>query len=70
MAEKEPERSKENPSNPGRLWSAFPPYPHTVLRTDRTTGSFNPITFLHLRMFEMAHDHIRFSTDFEVVGST
>lgn len=49
---------------------ADPPYPHTVLWTDRTAGSFNPITFLHLRMFEMAHDHVRLCTDFEVVGST
>ncbi|KAK4227587.1 hypothetical protein QBC38DRAFT_187335 [Podospora fimiseda] len=29
-------------------------------------GSFSPITFLHLRMFEMALDYIRFNTDFEV----
>ncbi|KAH6618159.1 hypothetical protein B0J18DRAFT_273015 [Chaetomium sp. MPI-SDFR-AT-0129] len=29
-------------------------------------GSFSPITFLHLRMFEMAGDFIRFNTDFEV----
>ncbi|EGS19940.1 nicotinamide-nucleotide adenylyltransferase-like protein [Thermochaetoides thermophila DSM 1495] len=29
-------------------------------------GSFSPITFLHLRMFEMASDFVRFNTDFEV----
>lgn len=29
-------------------------------------GSFSPITFLHLRMFEMAGDYVRFNTDFEV----
>lgn len=26
------------------------------------------ITFLHLRMFEMASDFVRFNTDFEVCG--
>lgn len=31
-------------------------------------GSFSPITYLHLRMFEMAADYVRFSTDFELVG--
>ena len=31
-------------------------------------GSFSPITYLHLRMFEMAADYVRFSTDFEIVG--
>ncbi|KAK4643618.1 Nicotinamide/nicotinic acid mononucleotide adenylyltransferase 1 [Podospora bellae-mahoneyi] len=29
-------------------------------------GSFSPITFLHMRMFEMASDFVRFNTDFEV----
>ncbi|KAK0641049.1 hypothetical protein B0T16DRAFT_334567 [Cercophora newfieldiana] len=29
-------------------------------------GSFSPITFLHLRMFEMASDFVRFNTNFEV----
>ncbi|ODV86690.1 hypothetical protein CANARDRAFT_230638 [[Candida] arabinofermentans NRRL YB-2248] len=31
-------------------------------------GSFSPITYLHLRMFEMALDSIRESTKFEVLG--
>ena len=31
-------------------------------------GSFSPITYLHLRMFEMAADYAKFHTDFEVVG--
>ncbi|KIY44496.1 Nucleotidylyl transferase, partial [Fistulina hepatica ATCC 64428] len=31
-------------------------------------GSFSPVTFLHLRMFEMAKDYVRQNTDFEVVG--
>jgi nicotinamide mononucleotide adenylyltransferase len=31
-------------------------------------GSFSPITYLHLRMFEMAVDYIRQSTSFEVIG--
>ncbi|KAH8836889.1 hypothetical protein MCOR27_010320 [Pyricularia oryzae] len=31
-------------------------------------GSFSPITYLHLRMFEMARDHCSLNTNFEVVG--
>ncbi|KAL5342762.1 hypothetical protein BJX70DRAFT_269940 [Aspergillus crustosus] len=31
-------------------------------------GSFSPITFLHLRMFEMAADYVKLSTDFEIIG--
>lgn len=31
-------------------------------------GSFSPITYLHLRMFEMARDYIKAQTNFEVVG--
>ncbi|KAI0685463.1 Nucleotidylyl transferase [Cytidiella melzeri] len=31
-------------------------------------GSFSPVTYLHLRMFEMAKDYVRQSTDFEIVG--
>jgi Cytidylyltransferase-like len=31
-------------------------------------GSFSPITFLHLRMFVMAADYVKFSTDFEIIG--
>ncbi|KAI5862632.1 Nucleotidylyl transferase [Durotheca rogersii] len=31
-------------------------------------GSFSPITILHLRMFEMASDYSRLSTQYEVVG--
>jgi nicotinamide mononucleotide adenylyltransferase len=31
-------------------------------------GSFSPITYLHLRMFEMASDFVRLHTRFEVVG--
>lgn len=31
-------------------------------------GSFSPITYLHLRMFEMAVDYVRQSTSFEVVA--
>lgn len=55
-------------------------FPHARLRrriqsADRTPlvliacGSFSPITFLHLRMFEMAADYARFNTNFEVVGA-
>ncbi|KAL9596590.1 MAG: hypothetical protein Q9179_004562 [Wetmoreana sp. 5 TL-2023] len=31
-------------------------------------GSFSPITYLHLRMFEMAADYAKYNTDFEVMG--
>jgi nicotinamide mononucleotide adenylyltransferase len=31
-------------------------------------GSFSPITYLHLRMFEMARDYCQFNTSFEVIG--
>ena len=31
-------------------------------------GSFSPITYLHLRMFEMASDYVHFNTEFEVMG--
>jgi nicotinamide mononucleotide adenylyltransferase len=31
-------------------------------------GSFSPVTYLHLRMFEMARDYCRHSTEFEIVG--
>ncbi|EOD43743.1 putative nicotinamide mononucleotide adenylyl transferase protein [Neofusicoccum parvum] len=31
-------------------------------------GSFSPITYLHLRIFEMALDWVRYNTEFEVIG--
>jgi len=31
-------------------------------------GSFSPVTYLHLRMFEMAVDFIRQNTNFEIMG--
>lgn len=31
-------------------------------------GSFSPITYLHMRMFEMAADYIKRETDFELVA--
>lgn len=31
-------------------------------------GSFSPVTYLHLRMFEMAIDYVRQNTEFEIVG--
>ena len=31
-------------------------------------GSFSPITYLHLRIFEMAKDYARQQTDYEIVG--
>ncbi|KAJ6631602.1 Nucleotidylyl transferase [Mycena sp. CBHHK59/15] len=33
-------------------------------------GSFSPVTYLHLRMFEMAKDYVRQNTEFEIVGGT
>lgn len=48
---------------------------HRIYDAERTPlvliacGSFSPITFLHLRMFEMAADYARFNTKFEVVGA-
>lgn len=51
---------------------------HRLLRQQRTPdrtplvlvacGSFSPITYLHLRMFEMANDYARINTQYEVVG--
>ncbi|KAK6851315.1 nicotinamide mononucleotide adenylyl transferase [Apiospora arundinis] len=32
-------------------------------------GSFSPITFLHLRMFSLAHDYVKSNTNFTVVGT-
>ena len=54
-------------------------FPHhrlsTVVRNpDKTPivlvacGSFSPVTYLHLRMFEMAKDYVRQNTDFEILG--
>lgn len=43
--------------------------PHRTPLVLIACGSFSPITFLHLRMFEMAADYCRFSTNFEVVGA-
>lgn len=31
-------------------------------------GSYSPLTYLHLRMFEMGHDYIADSEQFEIVG--
>jgi nicotinamide mononucleotide adenylyltransferase len=31
-------------------------------------GSFSPITYLHMRMFVMAADFVRFNTQFELMG--
>ncbi|KAH9485503.1 Nicotinamide/nicotinic acid mononucleotide adenylyltransferase 1 [Psilocybe cubensis] len=54
-------------------------FPHgrlsTVLQNPNKTpivlvacGSFSPVTYLHLRMFEMAKDYVRQNTDFEILG--
>eukprot|EP00762_Andalucia_godoyi_P000788 ANDGO_03687.mRNA.1 Nicotinamide/nicotinic acid mononucleotide adenylyltransferase len=31
-------------------------------------GSFNPVTFLHLRLFEVARDALRLSSEYDVLG--
>ncbi|KAK4048353.1 Nicotinamide/nicotinic acid mononucleotide adenylyltransferase 1 [Microbotryomycetes sp. JL201] len=43
-------------------------YTLPTYRLQALTGSFSPITFLHLRMFEMARDDARLNTDYSVVG--
>lgn len=55
---------------------AFPDHrlKHTLTDPDKTPlllvacGSFSPITNLHLRMFVMAADYVKFSTEFELIG--
>ncbi|KAI9847486.1 MAG: hypothetical protein M1837_002387 [Sclerophora amabilis] len=48
---------------------------HTMLDSTKTPlclvscGSFSPITYLHLRMFVMAADYVKFNTDFEVCAA-
>ncbi|KAF8622714.1 hypothetical protein AX15_006805 [Amanita polypyramis BW_CC] len=68
------------PYDPSRL--TYPPdylFPHhrlsrTLKDPSKTPvvlvacGSFSPITYLHLRMFEMAKDYIRQNGSFEIVG--
>ncbi|KAM7199632.1 hypothetical protein V8F33_004284 [Rhypophila sp. PSN 637] len=72
-------RSPASAPTPPTQASTLAPYsfPHDKLKRRQTQegktplvlvacGSFSPITFLHLRMFEMASDFVRFNTDFEV----
>ncbi|KAL1736402.1 hypothetical protein EV714DRAFT_242924 [Schizophyllum commune] len=71
MSASPPRREFTNPPN-----YSFPHHRlRRVLRDPRKTpivlvacGSFSPVTFLHLRMFEMAKDYVRQNTDFEIVG--
>ena len=48
---------------------------HTLSDSSKTPialvacGSFSPVTYLHLRMFEMARDYIRTQTNFEVIAA-
>jgi nicotinamide mononucleotide adenylyltransferase len=32
-------------------------------------GSYSPVTYLHLRMFEMAHDYFAHSKDYQLIGA-
>ncbi|KAK3998318.1 Nicotinamide/nicotinic acid mononucleotide adenylyltransferase 1 [Cladorrhinum sp. PSN332] len=75
-----PEAPSTSPRGTPVAASGPPPtyrFPHGKLKRRQTQpgktplvlvacGSFSPITFLHLRMFEMASDFVRFNTDFEV----
>lgn len=65
--------TEEFTNPPGYLF----PYPRLsrVLRNPNkipivlvACGSFSPVTYLHLRMFEMAKDYVRQNTDFEILG--
>ena len=56
---------------------SFPRHRLRLSQTDPTKqplvliacGSFSPITYLHLRMFEMAADYVKFNkTEFELLG--
>jgi hypothetical protein len=58
-----------------RAMYSFPTHRLSALRDSHRTpivlvacGSFSPLTYLHLRMFEMAKDYVRRNTDFEIVG--
>jgi nicotinamide mononucleotide adenylyltransferase len=69
--------SSSTTPEPGTTTLAPYSFPHHKLKRRQTQegktplvlvacGSFSPITFLHLRMFEMASDFVRFNTNFEV----
>ena len=66
----------QDPTFPDMAAYQFPDYRlKTVMRDSSKTplllvacGSFSPITYLHLRMFEMAADFVKFNNDFEIVG--
>jgi nicotinamide mononucleotide adenylyltransferase len=55
---------------------SFPRHRLRLIQTDPTRkplvliacGSFSPITYLHLRIFEIAADFGKFNTEFEVIG--
>ncbi|KAH0551410.1 hypothetical protein GP486_007374 [Trichoglossum hirsutum] len=75
MSESVPQSQAETPGGEAQTYS----FPHNRLRKVMqdpskvplclvACGSFSPITYLHLRMFEMAADYAKFNTDFEVVG--
>ena len=72
MSASPPRREFTNPPN-----YSFPHHRlRRVLRDPRKTpivlvacGSFSPITYLHLRMFEMAKDYFKNSEEYEVVAA-
>lgn len=66
-------------STPSTVTSNTYTFPVSRLKTRQTSadrtplvlvacGSFSPITYLHLRMFEMAADFVKFNTCFELMG--
>ena len=69
-----PRSSQESFTNPPDY--SFPHHRlNRILRDSQKTpialvacGSFSPVTYLHLRMFEMAKDYVRQNTDFEIVA--
>ncbi|KAI0317177.1 hypothetical protein OF83DRAFT_1164033 [Amylostereum chailletii] len=66
-----PEQSFTNPPNysfPRHRLSLDQRYPEKQPIVLVACGSFSPVTYLHLRMFEMAKDYVRQNTDFEIVG--
>ncbi|CAG8544184.1 20060_t:CDS:2 [Racocetra persica] len=74
------EREDDDPtikSQPTKLEEYFFPAHRLKSRLDDETkeplaiiacGSFSPITYLHLRIFEMAKDYISEHTQFEIIG--
>jgi nicotinamide mononucleotide adenylyltransferase len=71
MATTSPQRSFTNPPNysfPHDRLNRVMRDPSKIPIVLVACGSFSPVTYLHLRMFEMAKDYVRQNTNFEIVG--